>query len=115
MNIPARYCTGYLGDIGVPPPHGTSDFAAWFETFLGGRWYAFDARNNEPRLGRVLIARGREEERKTAGGIVIPDTAAEKPSMGEVSTPGQARPTTETVRTNIPVSAIPDWRRRLNA
>jgi transglutaminase-like putative cysteine protease len=60
MNIPARYCTGYLGDIGVPPPHGTMDFAAWFEAFLGGRWYTFDARNNVPRIGRVLIARGRD-------------------------------------------------------
>jgi transglutaminase-like putative cysteine protease len=49
MNIPARYCTGYLGDIGVPPPHGTPDFAAWFEAFLGGRWHTFDARNNTPR------------------------------------------------------------------
>jgi transglutaminase-like putative cysteine protease len=60
MNIPARYCTGYLGDIGVPPPHGTMDFAAWFEAFLGGRWYTFDPRNNIPRIGRVLIARGRD-------------------------------------------------------
>jgi transglutaminase-like putative cysteine protease len=56
MNIPARYCTGYLGDIGVPPPHGTMDFAAWFEVFLDGHWHTFDARNNEPRIGRVLIA-----------------------------------------------------------
>jgi transglutaminase-like putative cysteine protease len=60
MNIPARYCTGYLGDIGVPPPHGPMDFAAWFEAFLGGRWYTFDPRNNVPRIGRVLIARGRD-------------------------------------------------------
>jgi transglutaminase-like putative cysteine protease len=60
MNIPARYCTGYLGDIGVPQPHGTMDFAAWFEVFLGGRWHTFDARNNTPRIGRVLIARGRD-------------------------------------------------------
>src|SRR5438105_4529681 len=60
MNIPARYCTGYLGDIGVPPPHGTPDFAAWFEAFLGGHWHTFDARNNIPRIGRVLIARGRD-------------------------------------------------------
>src|SRR2546422_297997 len=60
MNIPARYCTGYLGDIGVPPPYGPMDFAAWFEAFLGGHWYIFDARNNTPRIGRVLIARGRD-------------------------------------------------------
>jgi transglutaminase-like putative cysteine protease len=60
MNIPARYCTGYLGDIGVPPPYGPMDFAAWFEVYLGGRWYTFDARNNTPRIGRVLIAQGRD-------------------------------------------------------
>jgi transglutaminase-like putative cysteine protease len=60
MNIPARYCTGYLGDIGMPPPYGTMDFAAWFEVFLDGRWHTFDARNNTPRIGRVLIARGRD-------------------------------------------------------
>jgi len=60
MNIPARYCTGYLTDIGIPPPHGTMDFAAWIEAFLDGHWYAFDPRNNEPRIGRVLIARGRD-------------------------------------------------------
>ena len=59
MNIPARYCTGYLGDIGVPVV-GVMDFSAWFEVYLGDRWYAFDARNNIPRIGRVLIARGRD-------------------------------------------------------
>ena len=60
MNIPARYCTGSLGDIGMPPPYGTPDFAAWLEVYLDGRWYTFDARNNTPRIGRVLIARGRD-------------------------------------------------------
>ncbi len=60
MNIPARYCTGYLGDMGTEPPYGTMDFAGWFEAFLGDRWYTFDARNNTPRVGRVLIARGRD-------------------------------------------------------
>jgi transglutaminase-like putative cysteine protease len=60
MNIPARYCTGYLGDIGVPPPDAPMDFAGWFEAYLGGRWYTFDARNLVPRIGRVLIARGRD-------------------------------------------------------
>lgn len=59
-NIPARYCTGYLGDIGVPPAAAPMDFSAWFEVFLGGQWYAFDARNNTPRIGRVLMARGRD-------------------------------------------------------
>jgi transglutaminase-like putative cysteine protease len=59
MNIPARYCTGYLGDIGVPdvPP---MDFSAWFEVYLGGQWHTFDARNNTPRIGRILIGRGRD-------------------------------------------------------
>jgi transglutaminase-like putative cysteine protease len=60
MNIPARYCTGYLGDIGVPPVDAPMDFAGWFEAFLGGQWYTFDPRNNVPRIGRVLIARGRD-------------------------------------------------------
>ena len=60
MNFPARYCTGYLGDIGVPPSQDPMDFSAWFEVYLGGRWYTFDARNNVPRIGRVLIARGRD-------------------------------------------------------
>jgi transglutaminase-like putative cysteine protease len=59
MNIPARYCTGYLGDIGVPVV-GVMDFSAWFEVYLGDRWYVFDARNNRPRIGWVLIARGRD-------------------------------------------------------
>ena len=59
-NIPARYCTGYLGDIGVPPAAAPMDFSAWFEAYLGGQWYAFDARNNVPRIGRVLMARGRD-------------------------------------------------------
>jgi transglutaminase-like putative cysteine protease len=60
MNIPARYCTGYLGDIGVPPPYGPMDFAGWFEAYLGGAWHTFDPRNNLPRIGRVLMARGRD-------------------------------------------------------
>ena len=60
MNIPARYCTGYLGDIGLPPPYPPGDFSAWFEAYLGGRWYTFDARHNVPRIGRVLMARGRD-------------------------------------------------------
>jgi transglutaminase-like putative cysteine protease len=51
MNIPARYCTGYLGDIGVPRDPAPMDFNAWFEVFLGGRWYSFDARHNRPRMG----------------------------------------------------------------
>jgi transglutaminase-like putative cysteine protease len=60
LNIPARYCTGFLGDMGQPPPYSAMDFAAWFEVWLGDGWYTFDARNNEPRIGRILIARGRD-------------------------------------------------------
>ena len=60
MNIPARYCTGYLSDIGTPPPYGINDFAAWFEVYLGGAWHTFDPRNNRPRIGRILMARGRD-------------------------------------------------------
>ncbi len=60
MNIPARYCTGYLGDIGVVPEPEPMDFSAWFEVYLGDRWYAFDARHNAPRIGRIVIARGRD-------------------------------------------------------
>jgi transglutaminase-like putative cysteine protease len=60
LNIPARYCTGYLGDIGMPPPYAVGDFAAWMEVYLGGAWHTFDPRNNMPRIGRVLMARGRD-------------------------------------------------------
>jgi transglutaminase-like putative cysteine protease len=60
MNIPARYCTGYLGDIGIPPVDYPMDFSAWFEAYLGNRWYTFDARHNIPRIGRILMATGRD-------------------------------------------------------
>ncbi|MFN9870558.1 MAG: transglutaminase-like domain-containing protein [Cyanobacteriota bacterium] len=60
LNIPARYCTGYLGYTGIPLGEAPVDFSAWFEAYLGDRWYVFDARHNTPRLGRVLIARGRD-------------------------------------------------------
>jgi transglutaminase-like putative cysteine protease len=60
MNIPARYCTGYLGDIGMLPPYGPMDFAGWFEAYIGGRWHTFDPRNNILRIGRVLIGQGRD-------------------------------------------------------
>ena len=71
MNIPARYCTGYLGDIGVPVV-GVMDFSAWFEVYLGDRWYTFDARNNRRRVGRVLIGRGRD-----ASDVAIANTFGE--------------------------------------
>ena len=64
MNIPARYATGYLGDIGVPKDPAPMDFSAWFEVYLDGpdgpRWYTFDARHNRPRIGRIVMARGRD-------------------------------------------------------
>jgi transglutaminase-like putative cysteine protease len=60
LNIPARYCTGYLGDIGVPATPDPMDFSAWFEVYLGSEWRTFDARNNTPRIGRVLMAHGRD-------------------------------------------------------
>jgi transglutaminase-like putative cysteine protease len=60
LNIPARYCTGYLGDIRIPAIPAPMDFAGWFEAYLGDRWYTFDARNNTPRIGRILMARGRD-------------------------------------------------------
>jgi transglutaminase-like putative cysteine protease len=60
LNIPARYCNGYLGDIGVPPDPSPMDFNAWMEVYIGGRWYTFDPRHNARRIGRILIARGRD-------------------------------------------------------
>jgi len=60
LNIPARYATGYLGDIGIPLSADAMDFSAWFQVYLDGRWYDFDARNNIPRIGRVLMATGRD-------------------------------------------------------
>lgn len=60
LNIPARYVTGYLGDIGVPPAPYPMDFSAWFEVFLGDKWHTFDARHNQRRIGRILMAVGRD-------------------------------------------------------
>jgi transglutaminase-like putative cysteine protease len=76
MNIPARYCTGYLSDIGVPPPYGPPDFAAWFEAYLGERWRTFDPRNNTPRIGRVLMARGRDATDVAISNTFGPNTLA---------------------------------------
>lgn len=60
MNIPARYSTGYLGDIGVPLSPDPMDFSGWFEVYLGGRWHTVDARHNKPRIGRILMGHGRD-------------------------------------------------------
>ena len=91
MNIPARYCTGYLGDIRIPPIDAPMDFAAWFEAYIGGRWYTFDPRNNVPRIGRVLIARGRD-----ATDVAISNTFGPNMLAGftvwadEVTNPGES-------------------------
>lgn len=77
LNIPARYCTGYLSDIGMTPPYGVMDFAAWFEAYLNGRWYIFDPRNNQRRIGRVLIAQGRD-----AADVAITSTFGENQLKG---------------------------------
>ena len=88
MNIPARYCTGYLGDIRVPPIPGPMDFSAWFEAYIGGRWYTFDARHNTPRIGRVLIARGRDATDVAISNTFGPNTLAGFTVWAdEVSTP----------------------------
>jgi transglutaminase-like putative cysteine protease len=60
MGIPARYCTGYMGDIGIPPDPAPMDFSGWFEAYLSGKWYTFDARHVVPRIGRILMATGRD-------------------------------------------------------
>ncbi|WP_114965382.1 transglutaminase-like domain-containing protein [Alkalilacustris brevis] len=94
MNIPARYCTGYLSDIGEPLPHPPGDFAAWMEVYLDGQWWVFDPRNNTPRIGRILVARGRDATdvplTQTFGAHLMTDfqvwtheaTAAEVPPEG---------------------------------
>ena len=60
MGIPARYCTGYMGDIGIPPDPEPMDFSGWYQVYLSGQWYTFDARHNHPRIGRILMATGRD-------------------------------------------------------
>jgi transglutaminase-like putative cysteine protease len=74
MNIPARYCTGHLGDIGVPLNDAPMDFSAWFEAYLGGRWYTCDARHNKPRIGRILMARGRDATASASFGFAKQNT-----------------------------------------
>lgn len=74
MNIPARYCTGYLGDIGVPAAPYPMDFSAWIEVFLDGQWYTFDPRNNMPRIGYILIAKGRDAADVPLSNVFGPNT-----------------------------------------
>ena len=86
MNIPARYCTGYLGDIGVPIV-GVMDFSAWFDVYLGDRWYAFDARNNQRRIGRILMARGRDATDVAIANTFGPATLAQFTVISEELAP----------------------------
>jgi len=92
MNIPARYVTGYLGDIGVPPVADPMDFSAWFEVYLGERWYTFDARHNRRRIGRIAIGRGLD-----AGDVPITmvfgrHSLVNFRVIAEQTGPGEARP-----------------------
>ncbi|HET7539594.1 MAG TPA: transglutaminase family protein [Polyangiaceae bacterium] len=88
MNIPARYCTGYLGDIGIAPVNAPMDFAGWFEAYLGDAWYTFDPRNNVPRIGRVLIARGRDAADVALNMTFGPNTLDAFSVRAEEATPG---------------------------
>jgi transglutaminase-like putative cysteine protease len=91
MNIPARYCTGYLGDMGTPPPYADMDFAAWLEAYLDGQWYTFDPRNNMPRIGRILIARGRDAADVPISTAFGPNTLKQfTVRTDEISEPGTA-------------------------
>jgi transglutaminase-like putative cysteine protease len=76
VNIPARYCTGYLGDIGVPPDPSPMDFSGWFEAYLDNAWHTFDARHNVPRIGRILIAYGRDAADVAIASTFGPNTLA---------------------------------------
>ena len=102
MNIPARYASGYLGDIGVPPG-GPGDFCAWFEAYLEGRWYTFDARYNTPRIGRVLMVRGRD----AADGAMITSFGSYDLKLLRVWTDEVTGPTTDEALADL-LKAIPD-------
>ncbi len=94
MNIPSRYCTGYLGDVGTPPPYPPGDFAAWFEAWIGGRWHLFDPRNNVPRIGRVLMARGRDASDVAIATTFGPNTLESfRVWADEIPDGGKLRPT----------------------
>jgi transglutaminase-like putative cysteine protease len=101
LNIPARYCTGYLSDIGLTPPFGPMDFAGWFEAYLGGKWHVFDPRNNAPRTGRILIARGRDAVDVAISTAFGPNTLAGfKVTCEEVPMPTEGIAGGEAVRIN---------------
>ncbi|HEV3210606.1 MAG TPA: transglutaminase family protein [Chthoniobacterales bacterium] len=92
MNIPARYVTGYLGDIGVPPVPDPMDFSAWFEVYLGERWYTFDARHNRRRIGRIPIGRGLDAGDVPITMVFARHTLVDFRVITEETGPGEARP-----------------------
>jgi transglutaminase-like putative cysteine protease len=98
MNLPARYVTGYLGDIGVPYNPAPMDFSAWHEVYLGGRWWALDGRHNVPRIGRILMATGRDaadvalttqygSAQLTSFRVVTHEAAAPTPTLAALDRP----------------------------
>jgi transglutaminase-like putative cysteine protease len=105
MNIPARYVTGYLGDIGVPPVPDPMDFSAWMEVYLGGRWFTFDPRHNRRRVGRIVIARGRDASDVAITTVFGSHTLAKflvKTEEGKVNGAPKCRPTSETQKIDDP-------------
>jgi transglutaminase-like putative cysteine protease len=94
LNIPARYCTGYISDIGEPPPYEPMDFAAWMEVYLDGQWRVFDPRNHKPRIGRILVARGRDAAdvplTQTFGPHVMTDFRVWSEEAGRADPPPEA-------------------------
>jgi transglutaminase-like putative cysteine protease len=92
MNIPARYCTGYLGDIGVPPCDLPMDFSAWFEVYLSGAWHTFDARHNTPRIGRVPVAYGRDAADVAISTTFGPNTLSGFTVFTDEMTPSEVTP-----------------------
>jgi len=113
MNIPARYVTGYLGDIGVPPSPSPMDFSAWFEAYLDNRWWTLDARHNRPRIGRVLMATGRD-----AVDVAITTSFGRAPLAlfqvvtEEVTSPGQQPAPAELVGTSTRTACGPNIEER---
>ena len=105
MNIPARYVTGYLGDIGVSPVPDPMDFSAWMEVYLGGRWFTFDPRHNRRRVGRIVIARGRDASDVAITTVFGSHTLAKflvKTEEGKVNGAPKCRPTSETQKIDDP-------------
>jgi transglutaminase-like putative cysteine protease len=108
-NIPARYCTGYLGDIGVPADPNPMDFSAWFEAYLDNHWYVFDARHNTPRIGRILIACGRDAADVAISNSFGPNTLCEfRVWTEQIASDENANPVPST-EPSYPVTNIYHW------